>query len=58
MSRPLHLLFLSASQRSGSLNLQLAAVAATHARATGAQVTPFDLRALAGAPEPQKKPWA
>jgi len=44
---PLHLLVISGSQRQGSLNRQLAAVAAGHARAGGAEVVELDLRALA-----------
>jgi NAD(P)H-dependent FMN reductase len=47
MHPSLHLLVIAASQRQGSLNLQLAGVAAAQARAAGAQVTVFDLRALA-----------
>lgn len=43
----LRLLVISGSQRQGSLNRQLAAVAAAHARASGAEVVELDLRALA-----------
>jgi chromate reductase len=44
---PLRLLVFSGSQRQGSLNRQLAAVAAAHARASGTEVVELDLRALA-----------
>ena len=47
MTTPQRLLIVAASQRQGSLNRQLAAAAAAHARAAGAQTTEFDLRALA-----------
>lgn len=43
----LRLLVITGSERSGSLNRRLAAVGAQAARARGAQVTGFDLRALA-----------
>ncbi len=41
------LLVISGSQRQGSYNRSLAAVAAAHARGTGAEAVEFDLRALA-----------
>ena len=44
---PLRLLVISGSQRQGSLNRQLAALAAAHARAGGIEVVELDLRALA-----------
>jgi NAD(P)H-dependent FMN reductase len=43
----LRLLVISGSERGGSLNRRLAAVGADAARARGAQVSAFDLRALA-----------
>lgn len=43
----LHILIIPGSARAGSLNRQLAAVAAKQARAAGHLVTEFDLRALA-----------
>lgn len=46
MPTPPHLLVIAASQRQGSFNRRLAAVAAAHARHAGAQTTEFDLRAL------------
>ena len=44
---PLRLLVISGSQRQGSLNRQLAAVAAAHARASGTEIAELDLRSLA-----------
>ena len=44
---PIRLLVISGSQRQGSLNRQLAAAAAAHARAGGAEAIELDLRALA-----------
>lgn len=44
---PIRLLVISGSQRQGSLNRQLAAAAAAHARASGAETVELDLRALA-----------
>jgi chromate reductase len=43
----LRLLIVSGSERAGSFNRRLARVAAARARASGADVTEFDLRALA-----------
>jgi len=45
--KPIRLLIISGSQRAGSFNRALAAVAAATARRDGCQVTEFDLRALA-----------
>ena len=45
--RPIRLLIISGSQRAGSYNRSLAAVAAAAARRDGCDVTEFDLRALA-----------
>lgn len=47
MDTPLRLLVIAGSQRQGSYNRALAAVAAAHARAQGAEAVEFDLRALA-----------
>lgn len=47
MTPPLRLLVIAASQRQGSFNRQLAGVVSAHARAAGATVREFDLRALA-----------
>jgi NAD(P)H-dependent FMN reductase len=44
---PIRLLILSGSERAGSFNRSLARVAAAAARRDGAEVTEFDLRALA-----------
>jgi NAD(P)H-dependent FMN reductase len=44
---PLRILVIAGSQRAGSFNRQLAAVAAAQVRASGAEATEFDLRALA-----------
>lgn len=46
MGAPIRLLVIAGSQRQGSFNRALAAFAAAHARAHGAQATEFDLRAL------------
>ena len=45
--KPIRLLIISGSQRAGSFNRALAAVAAATARRDGCEVTEFDLRALA-----------
>ncbi len=47
MAGPVRVLVVSGSERRGSLNAKLAALAADVARAQGAQVTRLDLRALA-----------
>jgi chromate reductase len=46
VSRPVRLLVIAGSARSGSLNRQLADLAASKAQALGAQTTDVDLRAL------------
>lgn len=46
MGAPIRLLVIAGSQRQGSFNRTLAALAAAHARARGAEATEFDLRAL------------
>ncbi|NWG74000.1 MAG: NAD(P)H-dependent oxidoreductase, partial [Rubrivivax sp.] len=47
MDAPVRVLVVSGSERRGSLNAKLAALAAEIARGHGAQVTRLDLRALA-----------